>query len=67
MTEASASETVKLFKSDMSKRDALTANTLHGVEHYGNLIVYLRIKEWIDTAKALGRPIPKARGRLAYA
>ena len=25
------------------------------------------IKEWIETAKGLGRPIPKARGRLAYA
>jgi predicted RNase H-like HicB family nuclease len=25
------------------------------------------IKEWIETAKSLGRPIPKARGRLAYA
>jgi predicted RNase H-like HicB family nuclease len=25
------------------------------------------IKEWIETAKELGRPIPQARGRLAYA
>ena len=25
------------------------------------------IREWIETAKALGRPIPKAHGRLAYA
>jgi len=25
------------------------------------------IKEWIETAKSLGRPIPEARGRLAYA
>lgn len=25
------------------------------------------IREWIETARALGRPIPKARGRLAYA
>jgi predicted RNase H-like HicB family nuclease len=25
------------------------------------------IKEWIETAKELGRPIPKARGRLIYA
>jgi hypothetical protein len=25
------------------------------------------IREWIETAKALGRPIPEARGRLAYA
>ena len=25
------------------------------------------IREWIETAKSLGRPIPEARGRLAYA
>jgi predicted RNase H-like HicB family nuclease len=25
------------------------------------------IKEWIETAKELGRPIPKPRGRLLYA
>jgi predicted RNase H-like HicB family nuclease len=25
------------------------------------------IREWIETAKELGRPIPEARGRLAYA
>jgi uncharacterized damage-inducible protein DinB len=36
MTVASGAETVKLFKGDMLKRDALAANSLHGVEHYGN-------------------------------
>ena len=25
------------------------------------------IREWIETAKELGRPIPKPRGRLLYA
>ncbi|MFO7816852.1 MAG: type II toxin-antitoxin system HicB family antitoxin [Desulfovibrionales bacterium] len=25
------------------------------------------IKEWIETAQELGRPVPKPRGRLAYA
>jgi predicted RNase H-like HicB family nuclease len=25
------------------------------------------IKEWIDTARELGRPIPKPKGRLMYA
>ncbi len=25
------------------------------------------IQEWIETAKELGRPIPDARGRLAFA
>ena len=25
------------------------------------------IEEWIDTAKELGRPVPKPKGRLMYA
>jgi predicted RNase H-like HicB family nuclease len=25
------------------------------------------VQEWIETAKQLGRPIPKPRGRLVYA
>jgi predicted RNase H-like HicB family nuclease len=25
------------------------------------------IQEWIDTARELGRPIPKAKGKLMYA
>ena len=25
------------------------------------------IQEWIETAKELGRPVPKAKGRLMYA
>ncbi len=29
--------------------------------------VEIVIHEWIDTAKALGRPIPSPKGRLIYA
>ena len=29
--------------------------------------VHVVINEWIETAKELGRPIPKPRGRLLYA
>lgn len=25
------------------------------------------VKEWVETAQSLGRPIPEPRGRLAYA
>jgi uncharacterized damage-inducible protein DinB len=60
MTEASGAETVKLFKGDMPKRDALTANTMHGVEHYGNLIVYLRMKNIVPPSSEPGfTPEPK--------
>lgn len=36
---------------------------------YEEAIVNVRevISEWIDTAKELGRPVPKAKGRLMYA
>ena len=54
LTDASASDTVKLFKGDMTKRDALTANTMHGVEHYGNLIVYLRMKNLVPPSSEPG-------------
>ena len=29
--------------------------------------VEMVIQEWIDTAKGLGRPIPKPKGRLVFA
>lgn len=44
MTDASGAETVKLFGSDMAKLNVLTVNTMHSTEHYGNLVVYLRLK-----------------------
>lgn len=25
------------------------------------------IQEWLDTARSLGRPVPRPRGRLSYA
>jgi len=60
MTEASGSETVKLFGNDMAKRDVLTGNAMHGVEHYGNLIVYLRMKNIVPPSSE-PRPSPDAK------
>jgi len=44
MTDASAAEMVKLMGGDAPKLGVLTTNSLHTVEHYGNLITYLRMK-----------------------
>jgi uncharacterized damage-inducible protein DinB len=44
MTDASATEMTKLMGRDTPKLGALTTNSLHSIEHYGNLITYLRIK-----------------------
>jgi uncharacterized damage-inducible protein DinB len=44
MTDASAAEVVKFMGSDAPKLGVLTTNSLHTVEHYGNLVTYLRMK-----------------------
>ena len=44
MTDASGSQTVKLFDSDMPKLGVLSINNMHNMEHYGNLVTYMRLK-----------------------
>lgn len=45
MTDAAAVETVKFMGGDTPKLGALTINNIHTVEHYGNLITYMRMKD----------------------
>ena len=60
MTDASGSETVKLFGDDTRKRDVLTINNMHTVEHYGNLVTYLRLKNIVPPNSEQGAtPEPK--------
>jgi len=44
VTDANASQPVKLYVNDMPRSGVLAVNSLHSVEHYGNLVVYLRMK-----------------------
>ena len=44
MTDASGIQKVKLMGGDTPKLSVLTVNNLHTMEHYGNLIVYMRLK-----------------------
>ena len=44
MTDASAKETIKLFGNDAPRLSALTVNNMHNMEHYGNLVTYMRMK-----------------------
>jgi uncharacterized damage-inducible protein DinB len=44
MTDASGAQTVPLFGGDTPKLDVLTVNNMHNMEHYGNLVTYMRIK-----------------------
>ena len=61
MTPAAGAEIVNTFHDQpMQKVDVLTANVMHGVEHYGNLIVYLRIKGLVPPSSEQGAmPPPK--------
>jgi uncharacterized damage-inducible protein DinB len=44
MTDASGAEMVKMFGNPIPKLDVLTVNNMHNMEHYGNLITYMRMK-----------------------
>ncbi len=47
MTDAAGAQTVKHFGQDMPKLAVLAANNLHSVEHYGNLITYMRLNNLV--------------------
>jgi uncharacterized damage-inducible protein DinB len=44
MTDASATQTIKLFGNDAPRMSALIVNNMHNMEHYGNMVTYMRIK-----------------------
>ena len=44
MTDAAGNEMVKLFGNDAPKMGALEINNMHNLEHYGNLVTYMRLK-----------------------
>ena len=58
MTDTSATQTVKLFGGDTPKLGVLTVNNLHSVEHYGNLITYMRLKNIIPPTSEPGTVPP---------
>lgn len=44
MTDETAAHMVKLMGSDQTRLGALNVNQVHSIEHYGNLVTYMRIK-----------------------
>ena len=44
MTDASAAQIIKLFGNDAPRFGALEVNNMHDLEHYGNLVTYMRLK-----------------------
>ncbi len=44
MTDAKASQLVKFMNVDMTRLTVLSANSVHTMEHYGNMVTYMRLK-----------------------
>ena len=60
MTDASATQMVKLFDFDAPKLGVLTVNNMHNMEHYGNLVTYMRLKGVVPpTSEPASQPQPK--------
>jgi len=61
MTDASGTQMVKLFGGeDTPKLDVLTVNQMHNLEHYGNLVTYMRLKNIVPPTSEPGfQPVPK--------
>ena len=58
MTDASGAQMVSLFGRDMPKLGVLTVNNMHNMEHYGNLVVYMRIKGIVPPTSEQGSTPP---------
>jgi uncharacterized damage-inducible protein DinB len=54
MTDGSAAQMVKLMGGDVPKLGALNVNNIHSVEHYGNLITYMRMKNIVPPTSEPG-------------
>jgi len=62
MTDASATQMVNLFGGDTPKLSVLTVNNMHSLEHYGNLITYMRLKNIVPPTSEPGfMPVPQPK------
>lgn len=58
MTDASGGQIVKLFGTDTPRLGALNFNNVHNMEHYGNLVTYMRIKKIVPPTSERTSPPP---------
>ena len=61
MTDASGIQTVKLFGMDMPKFGVLNINNAHDMEHYGNLVTYMRLKNIVPPTSEQAPPAPQKK------
>lgn len=56
ITDASGAQTVKLFGGDIPKLGVLNINNMHDMEHYGNLVTYMRLKNVVPPTSEAAPP-----------
>jgi len=64
MTDASATQMVKLFGGDTPKLGVLSVNNIHTIEHYGNLVTYMRMKNIVPPTSepgSMAQPQPQPK------
>jgi len=62
VSDADATQLIKLFGRDRAKMSVLWANMVHSNEHYGNVVTYLRHKNVVPPSSEG----PSARARVYY-
>jgi len=60
MTDAAATQTINLFGNDAPRMSALIINNMHNMEHYGNLVTYMRMKGIVPPSSEQA-PAPPAK------
>ena len=58
LTDAKAAETVKLFGMTATRLGIMDFNVAHNMEHYGNLVTYMRLKGIVPPSSAPRSPAP---------
>lgn len=58
MTDASGAQIIKLFGGDTPRLGVLIVNNMHDMEHYGNLVTYMRLKNIVPPTS---EPAPQAQ------
>jgi len=61
MTDVTGLQTVKMFGMDMPKFGVLNINNAHDMEHYGNLVTYMRLKNVVPPTSEQAPPAPQKK------
>jgi uncharacterized damage-inducible protein DinB len=56
LSDAKAAETVKFFGMNITRLGAMDFNTAHNMEHYGNLVTYMRLKNIVPPSSTPRTP-----------